>query len=71
MPSFDALDDDKFFEHTRLVPADSQVSVERDERPAGTEDNLVDLLRSKYAEKSAASADDVPTGGDDGADDGR
>lgn len=71
MPSFDALDDDKFFEHTRLVPADSQVSVERDERPAGTEDNLVDLLRSKYAEKSVASAGEESARGDDGADDGR
>lgn len=48
-PTYDALDDDKFFESTRLVSGEHATRVKRDARPAG--------MRSTMAERMGARAE--------------
>lgn len=45
VPSFDALDDDKFLRYTKLVKVDAETRVAADEPPAGTRAHMAELLR--------------------------
>ena len=50
VPSFDALDDDKFFETSRLVPKDRKEKaqqVKRSPRPAGLPKNMFEIVRDR------------------------
>jgi len=82
-PTYDALDDDKFFEGTRLVSREQATRVERDERPANMPRTMAERLGAStrvlgsrrrdrdesHAQelRNNAEADASPTQDDDGA----
>jgi len=82
-PTYDALDDDKFFESTRLMSREQATRVKRDERPAGMPRTMAERLGastkslgSRHRARSESHAQELrnnaeagasPTRDDDGA----
>ena len=59
MPTYDALDDDKFFESTRLVSSDEEAPFARpDERPVDMPTTVGEVLQQRVAELRGVSEGD-------------
>ncbi|MDY2788146.1 MAG: AI-2E family transporter [Atopobium sp.] len=55
LPSFDALDDDRFFEYTRLVPRVKNVNVTAETPPDSVRPTIADVVR-RYNEQLGTTA---------------